>query len=296
MAKKVLFVFNPHAGKGAIRGKLVDLFDRFAKAGFRTEVYVSQFSGDLRQKVKKLARGKDYVICSGGDGTLNETISALMEMETKPILGYLPAGTTNDFGASHGIPRDFAKAADVILEGQYRPIDIGSFNEDRYFAYVAGFGAFMDVSYRTSQELKAILGHPAYIVEGALSLKDLRPIPTRVRVGDEIKEMNVLVSLTSNASQVAGVRGLGGEDVGLDDGIFETMIIESPENAIQLTEILTAFIQGAESRFIHRIKSSEIEFQFEEPVEWVLDGEYGGEQTKVCIRNHQKSILFFKNC
>lgn len=294
MAKNVLFVFNPHAGKGAIKGESVNLMDRFSKAGYRVEVYVSQFSGDLRNKVKELGAGKDLVVCSGGDGTLNEVISAIMEMDPKPELGYLPAGTTNDFGASHNIPKDFRKAVDMLMTGTPHPIDIGSFNEDRYFAYVAGFGAFTDVPYKTSQDLKAVLGHPAYIVEGAISLFDLKPIHTWIRIGDTVMEMDVLVALVSNANQVAGFKQLSGGDVGLDDGVFETLIIQNPENANQVTDIVASLVLNTTSKYIHRIKSSDIEFRFEEPVQWVLDGEYGGEQTHVYIKNHQKTINFIK--
>jgi YegS/Rv2252/BmrU family lipid kinase len=295
MAKKVLFVFNPQAGKGAIRGKLVDILDRFTKADYQVEIYVSQYPGDLRERVRVLGADKDIVICSGGDGTLNEVVSALMRMEKKPILGYLPTGTTNDFGASHKIPRDIVKATEIAAGDYYKPIDIGSFNEDQYFAYVAGFGSFTDIPYRTPQELKALLGHPAYIFEGAKSLMEMKPTHTWVTCEGETWEMDVLMALVSNANQVAGFKNLNGEDVGLDDGIFETLIIQNPENPIQLTEIVTSMIQGAECRFVRHIKSSEIEFRFEEPVEWVLDGEYGGSQTCVYIKNRQKSINFLKN-
>lgn len=294
MSKNVLFVFNLQAGRGALKGKLAEILDRFMKADYRVEVYVSQYSGDLVEKVKVLGADKDIVICSGGDGTLNEVVSAVMTMEKKPVLGYLPAGTTNDFGATHKLPKDMIQAAAIVAGGQEKAVDIGSFNGDKYFAYVAGFGSFTDVPYRTPQELKAFLGHPAYLIEGARNLVNIKPTHTWVSWEGETREMDVVVALVSNANQVAGFKNLGGEDVKLDDGLFETLIIQEPENPLQFTEIVSALLQGGECRFVHRIKSSEIEFRFEEPVEWVLDGEYGGEQTHVFIKNHQKSICFLK--
>lgn len=294
MSKNVLFVFNLQAGRGALKGKLAEILDCFIKADYRVEVYVSQHPGDLVEQVKVLGADKDIVICSGGDGTLNEVVSAIMTMEKKPLLGYLPAGTTNDFGANHKIPKDMIQAAKIAAGDRARPIDIGSFNGDRYFAYVAGFGSFTNVPYRTPQELKAFFGHPAYLIEGAKDLVNLKPTHTWVTWEGETREMEVLLALVSNASQVAGFKNLGGEDVSLDDGIFETLIIQNPENSLQFTEIISALLQGNECRFVCRIKSAEIEFRFEKPVEWVLDGEYGGEQTHVFIKNHQKSICFLK--
>lgn len=292
--KNVLFVFNLQAGRGALKGKLAEILDCFMKADYRVEVYVSQYSGDLTERVKVLGTDKDIVICSGGDGTLNEVVSALMTMEKKPVLGYLPAGTTNDFGATHKLSKDMIQAASSLVESSAKPIDIGSFNGDKYFAYVAGFGSFTDVPYRTPQELKAFLGHQAYLLEGAKNLMNIRPTHTWVTWEEETREMEVLVALVSNANQVAGFKGLSGGDVELDDGLFEILIIQEPENPLQYTEIVSALLQGGECRFVHRIKSAEVEFRFEEPVEWVLDGEYGGSHDSVFIRNHQKSIYFLK--
>lgn len=292
--KNVLFVFNLQAGRGALKGKLAEILDCFMKADYRVEVYVSQYSGDLTERVKVLGADKDIVICSGGDGTLNEVVSALMTMEKKPVLGYLPAGTTNDFGATHKLSKDMIQAASGLVESSAKPIDIGSFNGDKYFAYVAGFGSFTDVPYRTPQELKAFLGHQAYLLEGAKNLMNIRPTHTWVTWEEETREMEVLVALVSNANQVAGFKGLSGGDVELDDGLFEILIIQEPENPLQYTEIVSALLQGGECRFVHRIKSAEVEFRFEEPVEWVLDGEYGGSHDSVFIRNHQKSIYFLK--
>ena len=164
MKKKLLFIFNPCSGKGQIKNKLMEVIDIMVKAGYEVTVHSTQDREDAMQKVKSEAKNYDLVICSGGDGTLDEAVTGMMQSEKKVPLGYIPAGSTNDFANSLKIPKDIVKAAHVAVEGRKFPVDVGYFNGDS-FIYIAAFGLFTDVSYQTSQELKNVLGHAAYILE-----------------------------------------------------------------------------------------------------------------------------------
>ena len=173
--KKMLFVFNPRSGKEQIKGQLMEILDIFTKAGYELRVHVTQKQKDAMEVVARLGKKVDVVVCSGGDGTLNETISGMMKLKKMPLLGYIPAGSTNDFATSLRIPKRMPLAAWDIVEGTPFAIDTGTFCEDRNFMYIAAFGAFTEVSYLTSQDRKNLLGHQAYMLEGVKSLAGLKP-------------------------------------------------------------------------------------------------------------------------
>ena len=172
MKKKLLFVFNPRSGKAQIKNQLLDIVDTMVKADYEVTIYPTQCAGDAKEKVEAYAENYDLVVCSGGDGTLDEVVTGMMHRKTKVPLGYIPAGSTNDFASSLGIPKDMEKAAEAAVTGKPFPCDVGLFNGD-YFVYVAAFGLFTEVSYKTSQEWKNVLGHAAYILEGAKCLHDI---------------------------------------------------------------------------------------------------------------------------
>lgn len=155
---KMLLVINPKSGKAQIKNRLLEILDIFAKQGYEIQVHITQQAMEAKEAAARYGGSVDLVVCSGGDGTLNETISGLMELEHRPELGYIPAGSTNDFAASLKIPRQMATAALAAAEGEPYLIDIGRFDRDRYFVYVAGFGAFTEVSYLTSRIRKICWG------------------------------------------------------------------------------------------------------------------------------------------
>ncbi len=294
MDKKMLFVFNPQSGKAQIRTKLMDILDIFVKAGYHVEVHVTQRALDAKQVVETRGREMDLIVGSGGDGTLNEVISGVMGMERRPYIGYIPAGTTCDFAATHKIPRNMIKAAENIVLGTACPIDVGKFNE-RYFCYVAAFGAFIDVSYKTPRELKAAIGHPAYIIEGARSIGGIKARHIVMETENERYEGDVLVGIVSNANQIAGFKGLNGKNVGLDDGKFEILLVENPQNIIQLPEVIANVLQnGHKSRLVRHFSASHVEIRFEEPVEWTVDGEFGGKRNEVVIDNCCRAVRMMK--
>ncbi|MDD6211857.1 MAG: YegS/Rv2252/BmrU family lipid kinase [Clostridiales bacterium] len=294
--KKLLMIVNPNAGKAKIKGKLTDILDTFIKAGYQLEVYITQESGEATEVARKRGCHVDRVVCSGGDGTLNETVNGLMKIapEKRPELGYISAGTTNDFAHSLKLPSRMKDAAKVAANGIPFLIDIGSVN-GKYFCYVSGFGAFTDISYITPQDMKKILGHQAYIVEAAKQLMNLKAYPVRIESGENVYEDNFLCGLVSNSYRVGGMTGIWGSDIEMDEGLFEVTLIRQPRNLAEWGELATAlFITNAKSEFVIRFKTDHITFHSESPIDWVKDGEFGGSQTDVDIRVLHRALTIMK--
>ena len=145
---KLLFIFNPRAGKGTVKNRLGDIIELFSSQGHVTTVMATGASGDAIRYVRELADGYDRVICAGGDGTLDEVVSGMALREKKIPLGYIPGGSTNDFAFSAGIPSDIMKAAEAAATGKVKAFDVGGFNK-KSFVYIAAFGVFTAVSYET---------------------------------------------------------------------------------------------------------------------------------------------------
>lgn len=290
MDKKMLFVFNPQSGKGLIRNKLMDILDIFTKAGYHVEVHVTQKPMDARRVVSERGEEMDLVVGSGGDGTLNEVVSGVMSLERRPVIGYIPAGTTNDFATSNKIPKNMLKAADIAVNGTAKAIDIGQVNE-RFFTYVATFGVFTDVPYTTNQEVKAVLGHSAYIFEAIKKIGDLKSHHVHVKADDVEYDGNVFLGLVSNSNSIGGFSGINGKDVGMDDGVFEVLLWEEPKNILEYPDALNTLLStDGRSPYVKRFKAADIEMIFDEPVKWDLDGEYGGLRSSVHIQNHNRAI------
>ena len=292
--KKMLFIFNPHAGKSAIKNKLMEIINIFVRANYKIQVYATQGHGDAADAAEKYGKNMDCVVCSGGDGTLNETICGLMRLEKRPVVGYIPTGTTNDFAYTHKLSKNMITAAQTIVGGRPEAVDLGKFN-DRYFTYVAGFGAFTDVPYKTPQEMKAVLGHPAYLLEGVKRLAALTPYRMRGEVDGEVLDEEFLLGLISNSVRVAGMKGMQGKDVATDDGLHEVLLVRNPKNPIDLQETLVGLFQpSSPSAHIFRRKVKRIRFESETPVDWVLDGEFGGSHTEVVIENIPRAVEILK--
>ena len=234
---KVLFIFNPHSGKGLIRNYLLEIVDIMVKASYEVTIYTTQYQGDAISKVEKEAKNFDRIICSGGDGTLDEVVTGLIKSGVDIPVGYIPAGSTNDFANSLEIPKGMVEAAAVAVTDQRFPCDVGDFNGDT-FVYVAAFGLFTEVSYQTSQELKNILGHVAYILEGAKSLHDISSHKMQVEHDGVVIQDDFIYGMVTNSVSVGGFKGITGSDVHLDDGVFEVTLIKNPRNPIELNEIL----------------------------------------------------------
>lgn len=288
--KKLLFVFNPHSGKAQIKNQLLEIVDIMVKAEYEVTIYPTQCAGDAREKVQNEAQNYDLVVCSGGDGTLDETVTGIMNRNLKVPLGYIPAGSTNDFATSLGIPKDMEKAADVAVNGKPFPCDIGSFNGD-FFVYVAAFGLFTEVSYKTSQEWKNVLGHAAYILEGARCLHDIPSYLMQVEHDGIQFQDEFIYGMITNSTSVGGFKGMTGKDVLLDDGVFEVTLIKKPKNPIELNEIIASLINLVDDTdMVYSFKTSKVKFIAKNEIPWTLDGEYGGDHVEVVVENCKQAV------
>ena len=288
--KKLLFVVNGHSGKGQIKNKLLDIIDIMIKEGYHVQVHTTQEREDATKVVREQAKYYDLVVCSGGDGTLDEAVTGMMQSEVRTPLGSIPAGSTNDFANSLEIPKDMIQAAKTAVSGVPFSCDVGEFNGD-YFIYVAAFGIFTDVSYATSQELKNALGHVAYILEGAKRLHTIKSYHMRVEYdGNEI-EGDFLLGMITNSTSVGGFKNMTGKDVKLDDGMFEVTLIHKPKNIIELNTIIASLTNlKDETDLIDSFRADSVKFYSEEEIPWTLDGEFGGDHKEVQIKDHCKAV------
>ena len=288
--KKLLFVFNPFSGKAQIKNQLLDIVDTMVKAGYEVTIYPTQAQGDAVHKIKEEAGDYQLVVCSGGDGTLDEVVTGMMHAEKKVPLGYIPAGSTNDFASSLGIPKDMVKAAETAVRGVPFDCDIGAFNRD-YFVYVAAFGLFTTVSYKTSQEWKNVLGHAAYILEGVRSLHEIPSYRMQVEYDNIRLQDEFIYGMISNSTSVGGFKGMTGKDVLLDDGVFEVTLIKKPRNPIELNEIIASLINLVDDTdMVYSFKTGRVTLTAAGQVPWTLDGEFGGDHEVVTVDNLCRAV------
>ena len=289
--KKLLFVFNPFAGKGMIKNELYNIVDIFTKQGYDVTVYPTQYAGDGGRKLREEAEEYDMVLASGGDGTLSEAVSAMMSIDRKIPLGYIPAGSTNDVAMSLGLPLKAVDCANAIANGVYFDYDIGKFNHDTNFVYVAAFGAFTSVSYETPQEYKNRFGHAAYLVEAMRRVNQIRGYDLVIEHDGEVIEGSFALGLISNSQSIAGMKNFIQDGVCYDDGLFEVCLIRNPSNAIELSSILAeAAINKLTGPSFVTFKTSKLKITSEQPLAWALDGESGGVHNEVEIENIKQAI------
>ena len=293
--KKLLFVYNPRAGKEMLKPRLSDVLDIFVKAGYEVTVHPTQAYRDAYYQIKEYEVGKyDLIACSGGDGTIDEVATGMMKRremgkDVVPV-GYIPAGMTNDFAKSLHIPRKPLAAADNAVKGVPFPCDIGKFN-DSVFVYIAAFGIFTDVSYETDQAVKNVLGHMAYILEGAKRIFNIPSYKIKVEHDGEVIEDEFIFGMVTNSRSVGGFSNMVGKNIVFDDGLFEVTLIKTPKNPIALQEIIAALlIEQVDTKHMYTFKTKKITFDSVEEIPWTLDGEFGGEQDYVEIENVQKAI------
>ncbi len=290
MGQRMLFVYNPRAGKAQIRSNLLDIIDIFVKAGYEVTAYPTQATGDAIKAVKERQGSYDMVACCGGDGTLDEVVNGMMQCEEKLPVGYIPAGSTNDFANSLKIPKNMIKAADMVVNGVNYACDIGWFNNDN-FIYVAAFGIFTDVSYGTKQDVKNVLGHAAYLLEGVKRLPSVRACSLKITCNEDVIEGEFLFGMVTNSYSVGGFRGITGQDILLDDGLFEVTLIRKPANPLELNNIIMALVdKRVKSEYIHTYKSSKLVVESEVPLAWSLDGEFGGEHCRAVLTNERQAL------
>lgn len=293
VAKKMLFVFNPKAGKGKIKTHLLDIVDIFSSHNYEIIIRSTQAPRDAYEKAKEYADSVDLIVCSGGDGTLDEVVTGIMEVDSSVPIGYIPAGSTNDFANSLFMPKNMIRVAEMIMAEELYRCDIGRFNQ-KTFAYVAAFGLFTDVSYETDQDLKNVLGHVAYVLEGVKRLFDIKSYHMKVSSEEVQVEDDFIVGMITNSRSVGGFKNLTGKNVDMNDGFFEVTLIVHPKNPLQLQEIMTALVMAEDNTdMIYSFKTRQLTIETDEEVPWTLDGEFGGNHSYVEIENRHKALNLY---
>ena len=288
--RKLLFIVNPRAGRSKSRSPLFDAVSVFSDAGYLISVHNTDAPGDAEETAAREGEEYDLIVAAGGDGTLNEVITGLMRLEKRPPLGYLPQGSTNDFAASLQISGNPVTAARAIVRNVPRMLDIGQWNE-RYFVYVASFGAFVKSSYSAPQAAKNALGHFAYILEGMKDLNTLRPYRIRLTADGEVLDGEYLFGAVCNSTSIGGLMKLDPERVVLDDGKFELLLVPNPRTALDLQNLVMALLnQQYDSGGLVFRHVSTLHLETAEDLPWSLDGEYAPSAAVVNIQHHQAAL------
>lgn len=292
--KNLLFIFNPAAGRGKIKSKLFEIINTFVKCGYKVTVFPTQNKGDALTIMKRDSQTYDLLVCGGGDGTLNEVISGQMYSGKAIPIGYIPAGSMNDVAHSLKISREIKNAVKNILTGAPRSLDVGKFN-DKYFIYVAAFGAFTDISYTTSQKNKNMIGILSYYLEGIKKITDLKTRHVKVLYDNKVIEDDFIDGFITNSLYIAGFKNVNYDKTSLNDGMFEMLLIKMPKNIIDLQAIVSALINvKINENYMYYIQTSKLTILSDE-MEWTLDGEFGGAYHKVEIENCNNAIKIICN-
>ena len=294
--KKLLFIVNPKAGKSAIKTDILDIIVIFSEAGYQVDVYPTSGPEDAEIKVINDGANYDMIVCSGGDGTLENTVCGYMQMGEKKVpIGYIPVGTTNDFARSVGISRKPVEAANQIIKGERTALDVGKL-DDRYFVYIAAFGLFTDVSYSTNQSLKKYMGHAAYVVEAVKNITDFKAYNISAQLDGALVTGEFIYMMITNSYSVAGFKIRGSKHVVLDDGKFDCVMVRKPKTVTELQQLVTAFLMNDiddENPLFYSCKASKIIIECDEDIPWTIDGEFGGNKRVAVIDNLKQSFEIY---
>lgn len=291
--KNLLLIVNPCSGRAKMGPALLGVVEVFSKADYTVTVYPTKERGDATKKVAELKNGNyDLIVACGGDGTLNEVITGLMQAELDVPIGYIPAGTLNEWSTGLGISKTIRQAAKDIVKGKEITLDIGKFG-DSYFTYTASFGAFTSASYSANQDIKNVLGQAAYFFEGIKSLGSIKPIHLKLECNNETFEGDYLFGAVSNSMSVGGIVKFDQSVVKLNDGLFEVLLIKNPTNILKLQPLLDGIIKHDLDRegmdFIH---TSSLKITGADGLDWTLDGEHATSGETLEIKNIQKAVRF----
>lgn len=296
--KKLLLIINPSAGQRKANRLLTDIISMFNRANYQVTVHITECQGDAEGVVVQNAGAYDLLVCCGGDGTFNETVSGLLKVGLDIPIGYIPAGSTNDFATSLGLSTDILQATRDIVEGIAAPLDMGDFN-GRYFSYVASFGAFTRASYATPQSMKNILGHAAYILSGIQELSQIKThrlsftLPDGSRIEDDF-----LFGAISNSTSMAGVLTLSPDRVDMQDGLFELLLVRAPRDLIELSDCIVALQkQTYQCAMMTFLSTSSVSVCAPEDMDWTLDGEhqFGCKEIHVNNLHHAVRVIRREN-
>ena len=292
--KKMLFIVNPCAGKRRIRKYLIKVLDIFNRADYEVISFITARQGDCAQIARERADQVDMIVCAGGDGTFNEMITGVLDSGVQVPVGYIPCGSTNDFAKSLQLSTNILKAAKAIVEGKEHPFDVGRF-ADRYFSYVASFGAFTRASYATPQSMKNALGHTAYVLEGIKELSQLKKLHLRFDLGDQQIEGDYIFGAVSNSTSVGGILTLDPEQVDMSDGLFELLLIRKPESIRELRECIRALRKRKYNcSVITFLTAANLKITADPQMVWTLDGEREDGHESILVENLHHAIRLVK--
>lgn len=292
--KKMLFILNPCAGTKKANKVLAEILAIFNRADYDVCTYITAGPKDAIGAVKRLAAGMDRIVCCGGDGTFNETVTGLLEAKLDIPLGYIPAGSTNDFAHSLHLSTDPVAAARQIVDGTPEPLDVGLFGE-RYFSYIASFGAFTKASYTTPQNVKNALGHTAYMLEGIRELSQIRKIRVRLELDGETLEDDYLFGAVCNSTSLGGILTLDPNQVDMGDGLFEVLLVRAPQELGEITECIAAVQkQQYNCRMLTFRSARQVNICTDGDISWTLDGEKAPAKSNVTVTNLHHAIRLVK--
>ncbi len=291
MDKKVLIIMNPRSGTMRANRYLTEIAELFVRNGYMPTVLITTKQGDGTVYAKKYAPEYDLVVAIGGDGTFNEVASGVLESGVRTPVGYIPAGSTNDFASSLGMGKDVILNAKNIVNGEARAIDIGCFN-GRFFSYVASFGAFTKASYSTPQSIKNTLGHLAYILEGAREVTQLRPIHMEIEADGQLYEGDYLLGAFTNATTIGGILNIRKEYVDMSDGMFEMLLVKTPKDPIELADLIhhLSLQDYYDSNMFIFVNAKRFKIKSPTRVDWSLDGEQQDGAEEIVIENIHGAI------
>ncbi len=291
--KKVLVLINPNSGKKNSKESVLDALNVFSANNYQMEIYLSQKPMDVTRYIEENGERFDVVAVFGGDGTLNEATNGLMKLKHKPVISYFPTGTMNDFGTNFGLTNDMKQCANIACVGHIESFDVGKINS-RYFNYVAGFGAFCNVSYETKQELKKQIGNLAYIIKAMHEIPNLHPYHVKMNLDGKVFEKNLMFGLIINGNRVAGFEMVEQADNTFKDGLFDIILVEHTPNPLELYNYpLGVLHPELNMKYVERYQAKSIIIESQEKLAWTLDGEEGEETLVASIENISQALQIY---
>lgn len=291
--KKVLVLINPNSGKKNSKESVLDALNVFSANNYQMEIYLSQKPMDVTRYIEENGERFDVVAVFGGDGTLNEATNGLMKLKHKPVISYFPTGTMNDFGTNFGLTNDMKQCANIACAGHIESFDVGKMNS-RYFNYVAGFGAFCNVSYETKQELKKQIGNLAYIIKALHEIPNLHPYHVKMNLDSKVFEKNLMFGLIINGNRVAGFEMVEQADNTFKDGLFDIILVEHTPNPLELYNYpLGVLHPELNMKYVERYQAKSIIIESQEKLAWTLDGEEGEETLVARVENISQALQIY---
>lgn len=291
--KKVLVLINPNSGKKNSKESVLDALNVFSANNYQMEIYLSQKPMDVTHYIEENGERFDVVAVFGGDGTLNEATNGLMKLKHKPVISYFPTGTMNDFGTNFGLTNDMKQCANIACDGHIESFDVGKINS-RYFNYVAGFGAFCNVSYETKQELKKQIGNLAYIIKAIHEIPNLHPYHVKMNLDGKVFEKDLMFGLIINGNRVAGFEMVEQADNTFKDGLFDIILVEHTPNLLELYNYpLGVLHPELNMKYVERYQAKSIIIESQEKLAWTLDGEEGEETLVARVENISQALQIY---